>query len=353
MKTPRLNLAIAAILFMGGCDTFGPAAASDDAQSGSITANRDPALCKVEVSNAPTPTFWLVVDGSVSMLEPLGQSTRWSALRDAVLDRADGVLARHENDVRWGLTLFDGVPVMPSPVQLEDGGTYTFRTPPAETCPRIVSVDAALGNYSAIEQAYIDEPLGGSSPTHKALEALLDRLPLEAAERERTTLILATDAEPNDICELAKGLDPIVGVDFALTQAVARAAKLGIRTYVISLDGEQLRSVTADLGDVAGAGLTGRRPFIATDESALSGALQEIVGPEPACDLQLLGVVAETEACSGKMRLGGELLPCGSADGWSVHDTSLLRLSGSACETYKSLKPKVEVELRCEALVRR
>ena len=349
-RSQTLQLAILATLFASGCDTFRPAAVSGDS-SNSAATDRDPTLCKADVAHTATPTFWLVVDGSVSMLEAFAQTTRWNALRAAVLDRSEGVLARHENDARWGLVLYDGVPVTSGPTPLEDGGTYTFRTPPAETCPRMFSIEAALGNYALIEQAYIDEPLGGSSPTHKALTALLDKLPLEAAERERTTIILATDAEPNDLCDSQ-------GVGFlgfgspassALVGAVARAATLGVRTYVVSLAAEQ----TQALNDVAYAGLTGRPAFTASEESALSEALQEIVGPEPACDLQLPGVVAATEACSGNVRLGGELLPCDAADGWSVHDRSVLRLSGSACETYKTLKPTVEVELGCEAFVRR
>jgi hypothetical protein len=60
-------------------------------------------------TNKNMPTVVFIVDGSGSMCAPFGESsTRWQALRGALLDPMKGLIYRLQNAVRFGITLYDG-----------------------------------------------------------------------------------------------------------------------------------------------------------------------------------------------------------------------------------------------------
>jgi hypothetical protein len=229
-------------------------------------------------SAVDAPTIWLVVDGSGSMLSPFGDKTRWEVLKDALLDPEHGLVKRFERDVQWGLFLYDGSGSSGQGM-LPDGGIVNFE--PATTCSRIVRVSAGLDNYAAISSAFGPHPLGGSTPTHTALATLLSQLPTDPAALSRTSIVLATDGEPNDFCEAGTFSPPDVRPE--VVAAVAEAAALGVKTYVVNLAAED-QALAEHLGQVAQAGATGRPTFAPSDQAALGEALADIVVAPQRCD---------------------------------------------------------------------
>ena len=301
------------------------------------------------------PTVWLVIDGSGSMIQPLdvqdmASPTRWNALREALMDPTKGLVKSIENDVDFGMVIYDG-PLGGFTLPLPDGSA-----PPAGaamTCPRLVDVEPAKGNFAAIDMAYTKDPLGGSTPTDKALEQVIAHLPMpkdlgpdEAATRP-TIVVLATDGEPNDFCSMAfPPLDVRPNVINAVKQLVAN----GNKTYVISLAGTD-PGLMQFCAEVAAAGGTGKPAYVPSTRDALIQAFREIIGPGVACDVHLTGMVKMGLHCKGAVQLNGVTLPCDDDNGWRLKDMSTLTLTGSACEKFKSDPMAfLHADFPCEAI---
>lgn len=233
----------------------------------------------LDASTAHPPTIWLLIDGSGSMLSPLGDKTRWAAIRESLLDEANGLIKRFEGRVQWGLFMYDG-PSVGGAVVLPDGGVLMVE--PATTCPRVVQVEAKLDNYTAISSVFNAQPLGGSTPTHKALALLLEQLPSDPQDRSRTSIVFATDGEPNDFCQDAGAFPPPLDVRPLVVDAVAQAAALSVKTYVINLAADDML-LTEHLEQVARAGGTNKPPFTPGDQPALTAALSNIVDMSSGC----------------------------------------------------------------------
>jgi hypothetical protein len=140
----------------------------------------------------------LVIDGSGSMEEPFGTSTsRWTALRAAVLEVADRAQRTSDREIAWGLIIYDGpLPGPALPFGGVDGGV-ALPMPTAE-CPRVIKLEPKLDNWMAIAAALPATSLGGSTPSHKAFELLLSEA---SATGTPTTVVFATDGAPNDYCD--------------------------------------------------------------------------------------------------------------------------------------------------------
>jgi hypothetical protein len=309
------------------------------------------------------PTIWLVIDGSGSMLNPLGamsEQSRWSALYDALMNPDTGVVKSLEKDVEWGVVLYDG----PSPggnpnVMLPDGGVRML--PPADTCPRVVVVEPKKDAFAEISTVVKVDPLGGSTPTDKALNVVvnhLDDMTGQALDTRiyPTIVVLATDGEPNDFCGGGMqqggflGFPQPVDVRPQVISAVQQLASLSIKTYVISLAGEDM-NLTAHLNEVAAAGDTGLTPFFPTTKDQLVQAFKDIIGPETACDVVLNGSVKPGNECMGLIKINGTPLACGDPNGWMLKDPSTVSIQGSACDKYKAdLNAVLEADFPCEAI---
>ena len=302
------------------------------------------------------PTVWLVIDGSGSMLQPLdfmnqASPTRWNALREALMDPTMGLIKSIENDVDFGMVIYDG-PLGGFTLPLPGGAAST--TPPAMTCPRLVDVEPAKGNFAAIDMAYTRDPLGGSTPTDKALEQVIAHLPgpmdqaPDAAATHPTIVVLATDGEPNDFCSMAfPPLDVRPNVINAVKQLVAN----GNKTYVISLAGSDT-GLMQFCTDVAAAGGTGKPAYVPSTRDALIQAFREIIGPGVACDVHLTGTVKMGLHCQGEVQLSGVTLPCDSDNGWRLKDPSTISITGTACEKFRS-DPQafLHADFPCEAVM--
>jgi hypothetical protein len=285
------------------------------------------------------PTIWLVVDGSGSMSDPLSQSDstpRWNALRSALLDPQTGVVDQLQQDVKWAMVMYDG--------PLPDGSAD--RT---TACPRLVTVDPKLDNLSAIDAVYPENPLGGSTPTDKALAAVLARIAAQPAGADPhagpNIVVLATDGAPNDFCQTAT---PAGDVRAQVIDAVKQLDAMGTRSYVVSLAGEDAE-LAQHLQQVAAAGGAGKPPFVPQDAAELLQSFQDIAGPGVQCEIALSSAVDKGQACMARVRLNGVSLPCNRRNGYRLKSPQTLELRGRACETYKH-DPSVvlQAELPCE-----
>jgi hypothetical protein len=296
------------------------------------------------------PTIWLVVDGSGSMTTQLGDSTRWTALRDALMDPTIGVVKALEHVVNWGFLVYDGRSLGGSTPSLPDGGM--FMAPTATTCPRVLSVEPKRDNYADIDAIYASEPLGGSTPTDKALEAVVAHLPDASmttldAKVNPTIVVLATDGEPNDYCSD----NPFRDVKPAVISAVQELLAKNIKTYVISLAGDD-QNLTQHLAQVAQTGGTGKPPFVPTNRDELIETFRQIVGPDAACEFKLIGGVKPGMECMGKLEINGNPLACDSDNGWRLTDAQTITITGTACEAYKADATSVlHAEFPCEVQI--
>jgi len=284
-----------------------------------------------------TPTIWLVLDGSGSMDDPLsgmaGDKSRFDSLKEALMDPMTGVVKALEDDVLWGYIMYDG-PIGGGQLTRPDGGAYS--SGPAMTCPRIVSVEPKKDNYADIAAMYPPDPLGGSTPTDKALAKVVQHIPAGAtamldAKVNPTIAVLATDGAPNNFCDDASILDDVRPLVLSQVMMLAQA---NIKTYVISLAGSD-QGLTQHLTDVARAGMSGKPPFIPTNKDQLVQTFKDIIGPATACDVVLQGKVKMGSECKGKLQINGADLMCDDANGWKLKDASTIEIMGTACDMYK------------------
>src|SRR5690606_1328988 len=123
------------------------------------------------------PTVQLVVDQSGSMQDAFGNTTRWEAVRDTLVDEMDGVVVGLESYVRFGLTLYTGTD---------------------EVCPRITHLRPQLDASDEIMTVLDASSPQSETPTGESLELATEFL-LDDPWVGDKVLVLATDGEP-DTC---------------------------------------------------------------------------------------------------------------------------------------------------------
>ena len=319
---------------------------------------REGQCARQEVSTTRiVPTIWLVVDGSGSMVEALSQSdstSRWTALRGALMDPQMGVVKSLEHHVKWGLVMYDGPLPSGFAERLPDGGVAMFSSGPAMTCPRVVIVEPALDNFNAIDMAYTKDPLGGSTPTDKALDAVVMHLSDESTQMAPDTqsgpvmVVLATDGAPNDFC--SNDLFP-ADVRPKVIDAVNQLTAMNEKLYVISLAGEDMM-LTQHLNEVAKAGATGKPPFIPRNKDELIQTFRDIIGPGAACDVMVAGSIKQGSECNGTVQINGSPLACDNDNGWRLKDAKTITITGTACDLYKAdMQAVLFADFPCDAIM--
>lgn len=306
----------------------------------------DPNICagaNVQASRVK-PTVLFVVDRSGSMEEEYpGSTNRWQAIYDALMDSEDGVIPKLQSVVYFGMVLFDGpmegmaieitnavfcmIPGMPC--DTSDGG----QTNEEMGCPRLVVVDPALENFSAIEASYQPSGPGGSTPTALSLEAAYDLI--NAADQDildhevhgQPIVILCTDGLPNGCADTLNVPDQQGPID-----QLTAAAQKGIKTYVVGVAADD--EAQAYLDKLAQYGDTGQPAFSPATKHDLVVALSQIVGGAVGCNVVLNGAVVPGIECEGTVMLNGELLECNGPDGWRLVNESEIELQGSACQKF-------------------
>jgi Mg-chelatase subunit ChlD len=228
----------------------GTGAAGTSSSSGSGSSEEECATATVHTSMS-TPVILFVVDGSGSMCDAFGGSTRWQALRTALLDPMNGLVYKLQASVVFGTMIYDGTidfmalasATNQSPAP-DCAGMYTAMKATGE-CPQLIQVAPALNNAPALDQAFPATELGGSTPTHKAMKAAVDLLSTMVSTNPDMPgnplyIILATDGAPNDICMGSMGSDSAVQ-QMQVIAEVDRAASMKITTFVVSLAGPTWR----------------------------------------------------------------------------------------------------------------
>jgi hypothetical protein len=316
------------------------------------------------------PTIMFVIDGSGSMCAPFGNSTRWQALRTALLDPMKGLIYRLQSSVSFGATLYDGtIDLTLALSQPGGGGGGNANQNPGcalnyagmkdmGMCPQLVEVlPPRLNNAMAIDTAYPKTELGGSTPTDKALSHVMDGLLAMVQQQgpdqkamSPVYVILATDGAPNDICVGGTGGDGSAQRQ-GVVAAVDRGAAAGIKTWVVSLAGGDAM-LQAHLDEVAKHGdptNASARTFNPTNPDDLIMTLAQLLGGAVGCHVNLNGTVAVGQECAGAVQYNGRTLPCcekaGNGwncdqrpatppNGWRLSDDHSIELVGDACTSF-------------------
>jgi hypothetical protein len=297
------------------------------------------------VANRVLPTVMLVVDGSTSMEMPYGtlssgdggmstdagmtmggggaQTTRWSAVREALVNPTIGVVESLQGLVRFGMAVF---------------GTNA-------TCPLpLGTIAPELNNFTKIDQGLPVNPPGMFTPTGPALDQVANLLedPTLAVDRVvgPQIIVLATDGEPNSCA-----VDFFSGIVTDYAPSIAAAMKIQqkhLKMYVVSV-ADASGEFANHLQEMAniGAGLPqtmnpGAPVYYPANPAALAETLKTLIGDELSCDLALEGKgVKMGLECMGTVMLNGQALECNGDNGWSLVDETHIRLKGTACDTFK------------------
>lgn len=284
------------------------------------------------------PTVVLLVDQSLSMDEPFGSGTRWTVVRDALLDPQSGLVVLLQDEIRFGLALYTSL----------DG--YQ-----GSACPMLVEVDCAMGSYSAIQAAYASAVPIDDTPTGESIDAVAAKL-VAVQEPGPKYIVLATDGVP-DTCEVPDDATSQQKAEAkAKSVAAAQSARTqGIQTSIIAI-GPGVG--TAHLQDVAnaGAGLpvggSDNAPFYeALDQASLVSAFESIIEGARSCVFALEGEVVPGAAGQGDVRLDGQPLAYGDANGWTLNSATELEILGDACDAIQSGGHEVTATFPCGAVV--
>ena len=281
-----------------------------------------------------TPTVWLVVDGSSSMDQAFdGGRSRWAALRSTLMDKG-GVVDSLQSVVRFGLVIYAG----------GEGAD----------CVQLITAQPALNNLTQLSGQYPTTPVASGTPTDKALDYVVNNLPvLNTGSLDATAgptyVVLATDGSPNDMCGgglLGGGRGANAEVEQRVVDVTTQGTKNGMQMFVISLAGSDTR-LQSHLDQVAAATKSKTPPFAPSTQNELIAAFQKIVGGA-GCMIKLDGQVAQGAECGGTVQLNSQSLKCNDVNGWKLADPRTVQLVGSACEQFIGAQSLVTASFPCD-----
>jgi hypothetical protein len=297
----------------------------------------------VTVSPMPRiPTVQLLIDQSGSMDSGFGGTSRWNAVKQALV-AGNGVITTLQDQVVFGASL------------------YTYKQGTDATCPRITKTPTRmLNNGSAISSLLNSAGPDADTPTGESIRKVIEDFAQNPPGASSVPVILlATDGEP-DRCADPNANDELsrqMSVD-----AAAAAYTAGIRTIVLS--------VGNDVGDDhlqkvanAGAGMdpaTGTAPFYkANNPGELSAALSSIITGILSCELDLSGEVDTSRAGEGIVSLSNNGGACGAAGNlsygtdWELVDANTIRVLGGACDALKTGTCTLQATFACGVIIGR
>jgi hypothetical protein len=279
------------------------------------------------------PTVWLVVDGSSSMSSGFeGAGSRWVALRSTLMDPG-GVVDSLQAIVRFGLVIYAGGD--------------------SAECVQLITVQPELNNLAALSAQYPMNPVAQGTPTDKALDYVVNNLPVLNGNMLDVTagpiyVVLATDGQPNDNCG-GGGIFGMPGPDVEqrVVDVTTQGTENGMQMFVISMAGDDDR-LQSHLEQVAAATASKTPPYAPSTRDDLIAAFENVVGGA-SCLVSLRGVVEQGKECTGSVTLNSVALRCNEADGWSLFDPSTVQLTGTACAMFRSQTSMVVADFPCEA----
>jgi len=314
--------------------TFGGAVERDDTGVAEPASDVDagPPLCDVVqlVASPQLPDMMIVLDRSSSMEE----GGRWrpsvSALRR--------LTTKLENSVRFGLTLFPGT----ARIGNASGGLLCT--------PGEISVPIAARNAARIARTLNRTRPSGGTPTSDTLRKLQDSYAVADvapdSEAHAKYVLLVTDGAPT--CPAGSGTETTQPDTDAANEAIEALRDQHVRTYVIGYDttgpgNELLESALDGFAARGGTGDEKHRPV--EDEASLLSEFEKIASSITSCDFSLDR--APTSADYVLVKLDGEQLNLGAADGWRLVGERTIQLTGAACERFREGDHSVSADLLC------
>jgi hypothetical protein len=280
------------------------------------------------------PTVVLLIDQSGSMDQSFGSSTRWDAVRTALVDATIGVVTQLADRVIFGATLY-------SSINGNAGGT----------CPLLQTAAPALDNYGAINTLLQTNAPQSDTPTAESITAVTASFP--AIDPEKPTprvLVLATDGNP-DNCVDPDAHD--LGSQMMSENAVLATYAQGIQTYVLSVGDDVAqphlqRMANAGVGEPIDTGLAPY--YVANNPAELVAAFDVIINGARTCTFLIDEAVSLGDAQNGTVQLNGMTLEYGTD--WHMLDEHTLELLGAACQTFLD-EPNVllTAEFPCGAII--
>jgi hypothetical protein len=305
-------------------DDSGPPAAGDGGET------TDAACVDVNLTLAKlVPTVMLMVDQSGSMTSSFGDAggTRWTVLRDLLMNPDGGLVKTLENDVRWGLALFTW------------DGKHNI-----STCPEVTTVAVAIDNYNAMNTVYQAANPIDNTPTGDSLlkvagivdGGIVDGGFVTMPSDGPKVIIIATDGDP-DSCA-SKGTNDQASQNFTVAAAAA-VYDAGVKVYDIAVS-STLNATKQQQVANAGVGLDPDKGdaavYRADDPATLINAFDAIITSTRSCIFKLNGTVVAGQESKGTVTLNGVPLVYNAPDGWKLDDPSTLEVTGTACATVKT-----------------
>ena len=291
------------------------------------------------------PSVVVLIDLSGSMDAAFGATTRYRAVRDALVGEPGGVLPLIDGEMRVGASLFNS-----------NGGF-------ADVCPQLFPASPVIDLHttSTIRALLDAHTPWGDTPTGESIDAVAARLAAFSPPEPPCPpssickyIVLATDGEP-DTCGHPNGFSDLARQ--VSIEAVQRAfQKRGIATFVIGVGSDVGVPHLQDLAN-AGAGLDLKAPvpakyYQALDGASVLGAFHEIVEGVRSCSYTLDGKVKDGRGATVKID-GGDPLVFDDPNGFRLDDGGHeLILLGAACARIKTGYPTLEILVRCGDVAR-
>lgn len=275
-------------------------------------------------ATAKVPSIELLIDRSGSMADPIGNKSRYGAVRDALVDANNGVVTNLENRAYFGASL------------------YSTDAP----CPKLYSVGRAMNNRSSIATLINGQSPGGNTPTGPSIDQAVAGFAANPPPPDSPpVIVLATDGLPNG-CNGGDGQQ-------AAVNAAATSYAAGIRLFVLAVGNGIADSHLQNVAN-AGAGVTAGQPnakyYVANTPSELRTAFEDIIGGVTSCELSINGTIDESQAQNGTVTLNGTVLNYGTD--WELVNGDTVRLLGQACTNLKTaINPVVNASFPCGAVI--
>lgn len=299
------------------------------------------------------PEVRLLVDQSWSMqTNNYGGTTRWNALRSALMDPTSGVVKRLEGDVSFGLALYTYAPNSSS-IALPPGVT------PDASCPSLVTTGAGVNNYDTMNSLYQSSNPRGATPTGESILRLAgvnyDRsvVPGGWADTKSASpkvIVLATDGDPNT-CPGPWSEGTAAGRSLSL-DAVQRAYEKGIKTYVVAVGNDLSESHQQAMANAGIGQAMGGKLYRPQNPGDLVSAFNEIIYGSRSCSFTLRGEVRAGTESKGTVSLDGRALGYNDPNGWRLVSSTQIELVGNACAQIRTEpNPNLAVSFPCGAVV--
>jgi len=304
-----------------------------------------------------TPTVELLIDQSKSMDANYGPNgtppTRWNAMRTALIDPTNGVVARLSSKVVFGATLYTST-------SQRVNGVDVGRAP----CPTLrFAHPRRINNLSAVQQLFQGQNPVDDTPTAESIDAIrADFAANPPADGSPKIIVLATDglpdtcadADPQNAGTPAEAAARQAAINDITVRAAQNASDAGIKLFFLFVGNEQAGDHPQRMAN-AGVGLnptTGRAPFyVATDATQLTDAFNTIIGGVVSCDLRLDSKLDPEDAPAGSVTIDGRTLTY-MVDWILAPDGVTIRILGNACTMLKTAtNPVVDAAFPCGSVI--